>query len=73
MKVFFKAVKLVFTLLIYNIRKPKSISIYNDYYPGINKEEIPFKNFKPKRPNNHHIIIYPGASTTFVSDPMVNP
>ncbi len=62
MKVIFKAVKLVFTLLIYNIRKPKRISILNDYYPGINKEETPLKVFIPKRPSKHHIIIYPGAS-----------
>lgn len=62
MTAFIKAVKVIFTLTTYNYRKPKKVTIVDDFYPGNNNEKIPYKLFKPNIAEKHNLVIYPGAS-----------
>jgi hypothetical protein len=69
---YYKSIRFISSLFIYNENKPPSFDIQREKYEGLNGENPPVKIILPKKPKNKVVILYPGASLTAEKHPKMD-
>ena len=63
------ACKYIIKLIKHKSENPPKVKITDDFYSGVNGEDVPLRIFHPKKTKKISMIIFPGASPTAEKHP----